>query len=138
MKRQFDISDAFFSKTAIKAKINNTTSNKILLNNISIAKIGIEKICLMLDMDIHITSWFRSVKLNRIVKGSLTGHPTGFCIDFVSSKYPPAKLNELIKKLTSQLAKDGIYIDQCINEYDRWTHISFDFTRKRNMFFKKG
>lgn len=138
MKRHFDIDDAFFSNTAIKRKINNRTVNKIILSNIERARIGIERICQLLDIDIYISSWYRSVKLNNVVKGSATGHPTGFCIDFVSNKYSPSQLIEKIKPLVDRLAKEGIFIDQCINEYNRWIHISFDHTRKRNMFFRKG
>ena len=67
-----------------------------------------------------ITSGYRNSQLNKLVGGvSNSQHCKGQAADFIVNGLSIPQVIELIKY-------SGIEYDQVINEYNKWTHISFN------------
>lgn len=130
LSNYFRFRECYRSKTAIDLGVDNKPPAKIL-SNVVVAARKLDVVRELLACPIIVTSWYRSPRVNRALKGSATGHPTGFCIDFKTSKHKPREIVEMI-------SKSGIKFDQLINEFDIWTHISFDpRMRNQKLHFRK-
>lgn len=69
---------------------------------------------------ITITSGYRPAWLNKLIGGSKTSqHMKGEAADIVAAGYSPRDLCQMIVDLR-------LPFDQVINEFDRWTHVSFN------------
>jgi zinc D-Ala-D-Ala carboxypeptidase len=76
-----------------------------------------------------VSSGFRSVSVNRRIGGSATSqHCKGQAADFTIPGLSVADTVELIRKM-------GLPVDQCIEEFGRWVHVSYG-PRHRKQFLK--
>lgn len=131
----FSLDEATFSPTAKRLGITNQPSKAILANMVYAAQ-HLEVVRnVILKTPLDVSSWYRAPKLNRALKGAIGGHPTGFCIDLTPRGLSIDHAFDLIVEYNH--THDDFFVDQLINEYDRWLHISFDHNRKRNQHFKK-
>ena len=116
----FTISELVKSDTAEKHGLNNTPDINSLDNLLELIFYVLQPLREKLGKPIIITSGFRSVKVNNLVGGVANSeHLYGQAADFVVNGMTPKQVVEFVKK-------SGIEFDQCINEYDQWTHISFN------------
>lgn len=78
---------------------------------------------------IVVSSGFRSVTINRRIGGSATSqHCKGQAADFTIPGMSIADTVSLIKKM-------GLPVDQCIDEFSSWVHVSYG-PRHRKQFLK--
>lgn len=130
--------EAVRSSDAIKFKIDNTPTADILASMKVVANKCFEPIREHFGIPLMVTSFYRSDKLNKAIKGSKTSqHVKGQAIDFVAQFAYSPKNKEIL-----EWAKDNLDYDQLINEYpDKngnpcWVHISFnDKGVNRKQFF---
>jgi zinc D-Ala-D-Ala carboxypeptidase len=119
LSEHFTLEEATSSNIAAREGLTNTPDDFILENMKKAAK-GMEKVRSLLGFPIVVSSWYRSVPVNKAAKGSATSsHPKGWAIDFICPRYgTPKQICELI-------VKSGIKFDQLIFE-GTWVHISFE------------
>ena len=126
----FTITELVKSDTAEKAGINNTPDINSLDNLLELIFYVLQPIRDKLGKPMIITSGFRSKKVNELVGGvSNSQHLYGQAADFVVNGMTPEQVVEFVKK-------SGIEFDQLINEYDQWTHISFNKGHNRKQVLK--
>ena len=79
----FTLSDFTFSETAVRRGIDNTPDSEAL-DNLHTLAAGLEQVRYLLDAPIHVTSGYRSAKLNSAIGSSPTSdHVRGYAADFV-------------------------------------------------------
>lgn len=126
----FTISELCKSDTAEKNGLNNTPDINSLDNLLELIFYVLQPLRDKLGKPMVITSGFRSVKVNNLVGGvSNSQHLYGQAADFVVNGMTPNQVVEFVKK-------SGIEYDQLINEYDQWTHISYNKGNNRKQSFK--
>lgn len=122
----FTLEELTFSQEAIRKGINNEPSETIK-RNLQVLATNMEKVRAVLLSPIHISSGYRSAKLNSAVGGSAkSAHMDGYAADFTSPYFGDPKA------IVRTLKRNGIKCDQCIME-GTWVHISFD-PKMRNQF----
>ena len=126
----FTISELVKSDTAEKQGINNTPDINSLDNLLELIFYVLQPLREKLGKPMVITSGFRSPKVNELVGGvDNSQHLYGQAADFVVNGMTPKQVVEFVKN-------SGIEFDQCINEYDQWTHISFNKGHNRKQVLK--
>ena len=126
----FTISELVKSDTAEKAGINNTPDINSLDNLLELIFYVLQPLRDKLGKPMIITSGFRSKKVNELVGGvGNSQHLYGQACDFVVNGMTPAQVVEFVKN-------SGIEFDQLINEYNQWTHISFNKGHNRKQVLK--
>lgn len=135
LTKHFTLSELASSSIAQKNGINNTP-NEAVIDNLIIVCEGLEVIRKEAGLPIVITSGYRSKELNRHpdIKGSETSqHLDGQAADINIPGMAVEELFQLIKMLVRQ---GNINVDQCIQEFDRWVHVSFRYKNNRNEFLR--
>lgn len=108
------------SEIACRLGINNTPPD-ILVPVIQLTAADMEIVRAVLDRPIEINSWYRCLKLNRLLKSKDTSqHMKGEAVDFVAPKV--GSPITVCKKIIEH--RDLINFDQLILEHT-WIHISF-------------
>ena len=126
----FTISELIKSDTAEEQGINNTPDINSLDNLLELIFYVLQPLREKLGKPMVITSGFRSVKVNELVGGvDNSQHLYGQAADFVVNGMTPKQVVEFVKK-------SGVEFDQLINEYDQWTHISFNKGHNRKQVLK--
>lgn len=116
----FTISELVKSDTAVKSGLNNTPDINSLDNLLDLIYYVLQPLRDKLGKPMVITSGFRSPAVNKFVGGvSSSQHLYGQACDFVVNGMTPAQVVEFVKK-------SGVEFDQCLNEYNQWTHISYN------------
>ena len=119
MNLNFKISELTYSETANIYKINNMPDIKSLDNMLELICYCLQPIRDKLQKPMTITSGYRCSKVNNLVGGANNSqHAKGQAVDFIVKDMTPTQVVDFIKK-------SGIEFDQLINEYNKWTHISF-------------
>jgi hypothetical protein len=121
ISKHITIDEATFSAKAVANKISNVPNESQLEAMQLVAEKLFEPLREWYGKPIKINSFFRSLEVNKLVKGSSKSsqHCKGEAIDIsAGSKAENKKLFDYVcKKLD---------FDQCINEYDfTWVHISY-------------
>lgn len=115
----FTLEELTFSETATRLGIDNTPSIEVRQNLEKLA-LGLENVRELLGHPIYISSGFRCIDLNNILKSKPTSaHVKGLAADFRCDGY--GNPNNIVFAIINS----DIPYDQVINEYDRWVHISF-------------
>jgi hypothetical protein len=119
LSNNFSLAEFIESDTAMRLKIRNVPSPKVL-ERLRNTAAGMERVRDILnDVPILISSGYRSPALNRAVGGSATSdHMDGDACDFKAPAFgPPINICHAI-------VKSGLRFDQLIEE-GTWVHISF-------------
>lgn len=125
LSRNFTLAEFTESDTAIRRKIRNVPSAKVL-ERLKNTAANMEKVRLTLGAEpILVTSGYRSPALNAAIGGSKTSdHMLGDACDFKCPSFgTPIEICHV-------LAKSGLKFDQMIEE-GTWVHLSFG-PRMRN------
>ena len=127
----FKMSELITSDTANIRKINNMPDINSLDAMLDLIVFCLQPLRERLKKPVIITSGYRSHEVNKIVGGAQNSqHTRGQAVDIVVNGLTPAQLTDFIA------AQKDIPFDQLINEYDRWTHISYVKGKNRRQRFK--
>lgn len=129
MTLNFKFSELIHSDTAVQHNINNMPDINSLDCILELIVNCLQPIRDKLGKPMICTSGFRNNALNKLVGGAQNSqHTKGQACDFVVNGMTPAQVVEFIKN-------SGIEYDQLINEYNQWTHISYNKGNNRKQFF---
>lgn len=130
MDLKFSISELITSDTAARYNINNMPDINSLDNMLELIYYVLQPLREIIKKPMKITSGFRNSEVNRLVGGAKNSqHTKGQAADFKIDGMTPAQVIEIVKK-------SGIEFDQVINEYNQWTHISFNKGKNRKQVLK--
>lgn len=116
----FSILEATESQTASRLDISNIPS-AATLNVMRKTAVSMELVRATLGNPIHISSWYRSLELNRVLRSKDTSqHVKGEAVDFTCPKFGSPL--DIVRYLVER--KDKIRFDQIILEHT-WVHIAF-------------
>lgn len=111
--------------TITSTGIDNTPSASII-TNLTLLATTLEAIRTLLGKPIQVTSAYRSTRVNNAVRGAgNSSHLYGLAADIKVVGMTPIEVCTAIKN-------SGISIDQCILEFDNWTHIGIRDNPKMN------
>lgn len=124
----FSLAEMTFSETAARLKLDNEPSPETLAILKSTAAL-MEKVRVICgNRPVTISSGYRAPAVNKAVGGVSTSHHVkGYAVDFRVVGLSIRQVNDLI-------AKSDLAFDQLIDEYGRWTHISFAPALRRQVF----
>ena len=105
---------------AARAGIDNTPSAEVMRNLLRLAE-GLELVRATLGNNpIHVTSGYRSPRLNQMVGGSKNSmHTLGLAADILCPVFGTPL------EVCRAIATSGIPADQIIHEFGRWCHVGF-------------
>lgn len=133
LSEHLDLSEIIRSESAKRNGILNMPIEAHIANLKLLAENIFQPIRNNFRCPIHISSGYRSVELNRAVKGSATSqHCTGEAIDIDMDGSP----NGVTNKMVFNYIKDNLEFDQLIwefgtNENPDWVHVSYESTGKQ-------
>jgi hypothetical protein len=133
LSEHLDLSEVIRSESAKRNGISNMPTEQHIANFKLLAEKVFEPIRNHFRCPIHISSAYRSIELNRAVKGSLTSqHCTGEAIDIDMDGTP----NGVTNKMVFDFIKDNLEFDQLIWEFGTkdnpdWVHVSYESTGKQ-------
>jgi len=133
LSEHFTLEEMTRSEYAIRKGIDNTP-NAAIVYNLQGVCLGLEIIRKALGKSINVSSGYRSPEVNKGIGGAVTSqHTVGQAADINVSGMTAEELYLFIKELvdTGQLK-----VDQCIQEFNAWVHVSFTFTGERNEFLR--
>jgi len=126
------------SQTAIRHNVKNIPSDKEILNMQIVGLRVFDKVREHFGKPIKVSSFFRSVELNNLVKGSKSSqHTKGQAIDMIGT-------NGLTNSEIFNYIKDNLDFDKLIWEYANkknpaWVHVSYriDAKNRKQILFVK-
>jgi zinc D-Ala-D-Ala carboxypeptidase len=133
LSEHLDLSEVIRSESAKRNGISNMPIEAHIKNLKLLAENIFQPIRNNFRCPIHISSAYRSIELNRVVKGSLTSqHCTGEAIDIDMDGTP----NGVTNKMVFDFIKNNLEFDQLIwefgdNDNPDWVHVSYESTGKQ-------
>ena len=133
LSEHLDLSEVTRSETAKRNGISNMPTEQHIANFKLLAENVFEPIRNNFRCPIHISSGYRSIELNRAIKGSLTSqHCQGEAIDIDMD----GSANGVTNKMVFDYIKDNLEFDQLIWEFGTasnpdWVHVSYESTGKQ-------
>jgi hypothetical protein len=133
LSQHLSLSEVIRSESAKRNGISNMPIPLHIENFKLLAEKVFEPVRVHFGVPIHISSAYRSIELNRVVKGSLTSqHCTGEAIDVDMDGSPSGVTN----KMVFDYIKDNLEFDQLIWEFGTkencdWVHVSYESTGKQ-------
>lgn len=124
LTKHFTLEEVAKSPTATRHGIDNTPPDFVVENARMLAFHVLEPLRLLIGDAVRVQSWYRSNELNLLVNGKENSqHKIGMAADIVIDNFTPAEVCQIIA--------DHFPFDQLINEFDEWTHVSYDTKRLR-------
>jgi len=131
LSNSFTLEQLTFSETAVRKGLDNVPNPEQVANLTELAQ-SLERVQSFLGHPIHISSAFRSPKVNSAVGGSPTSaHMDGYAADLTCEAYG----NPL--QVCQAIASSDIPYDQVIFEYESWCHFSIDPRTRKMVLTKK-
>jgi zinc D-Ala-D-Ala carboxypeptidase len=134
LSEHLDLSEVTRSESAKRNGISNMPTEQHIANFKLLAENVFEPIRNNFRCPIHISSGYRSVELNRAIKGSsaTSQHCTGEAIDVDMD----GSANGVTNKMVFDYIKDNLEFDQLIWEFGTkenpdWVHVSYESTGKQ-------
>lgn len=119
MNLNFKMSELIHSNTAVKYNINNMPDINSLDNLLNLIVYCLQPIRELIKKPIIVTSGYRNARVNQLVKGvAASQHLKGQAVDFTIKGMNPNQIIKIVKE-------SDLEFDQLINEYNKWTHVSF-------------
>lgn len=128
-RKNFEPEEFIKSVTASTEGIDNNIYDKEVLDNMICTADKMQEIRDKLKSPIKINSGYRCLKLNRRIGSKDTSqHVKGQAIDFICPRFGTPK------QIVEFLEDEGVEVDQCLLEFDRWVHLSIRSKENRNQF----
>jgi hypothetical protein len=123
LSRSFSLSEMTISQAAARAGWSNEPNALDQMNLKRLCNEVLQPIRDELGVSIHVSSGYRSAKVNRLIGGSETSaHCFGFAADITSPSFgSPSKLAHRIVEI---LRTNNIRFDQVILEFNQWVHVA--------------
>src|SRR5207247_4693099 len=120
LSAHFSLEELTASEVAARAGIDNTPSAEVVRNLARLAE-GLELVRLALgSKPVHITSGYRSARLNQMVGGSKNSmHIQGLAADILCPALGPPL------EVCPALARARVVTDKFSHEFGQWCHVSF-------------
>jgi len=138
LSQNLDLSEVIRSDSAKRNGISNMPTGEHIANFITLAEKVFEPIREHFGFPIHISSGYRSVELNRLIKGSSSSqHCKGQAIDIDMD----GTSNGVTNKMVYDYIKDNLEFDQLIWEFGDdinpdWVHVSYSEGKNRGQKLK--
>ena len=118
LSEHFSLEELTASEVAARAGIDNSPSAETMQNLLRLA-VRLELVRAALGNNpLHVTSGYRSPRLNQMVGGSKNSmHMQGLAADILCPAFGPPL------EVCRAIAKSGIAADQIIHEFGRWCHV---------------
>jgi len=131
LSKNFNLEEFLFSQTAIRYGIDMTPSPVVVQNIEKLVKNILQPLRNSLGNSVIISSGFRPIQLNQLIKGSkYSAHITGSAADIKVIGYTPLQVFTWLAKNKSQKC------DQIINEFNSWVHIGISQQQPRQQLLK--
>lgn len=133
LSEHLDLSEVIRSESAKRNGLSNMPIEAHIKNLKLLAENIFQPIRNNFRCPIHISSGYRSIELNKAIKGSLTSqHCTGEALDIDMDGTP----NGVTNKMIFDYIKDNLEFDQLIWEFGDnnnpdWVHVSYESTGKQ-------
>lgn len=116
----FTLDELTRSEIAVRHAINNEPHDEELDNLYTLAA-GLERVRSVLGCPIHVTSGYRSPKLNSTLRGAKnSAHMRGLAADFVAPEYGnPCEVSKTLAHMQSVVGFNRLIFE------GRWVHIDF-------------
>ena len=125
LSANFSLEELCRSDTALRKGLDNTPDAETIANLTELAN-GLEKVRELLGHPMHISSGYRSLKVNSAIGSKPTSaHVKGFAADFTCPGFGS------VSDVCHAIMDSTIDYDQVISEYGAWIHISFDPQMRR-------
>jgi zinc D-Ala-D-Ala carboxypeptidase len=126
LKPFFDLDQFAYSETAVRRGINNKPNDQIVIGNlIRLYDNILSPLAKKIDKPIFLSSGYRSPQLNKAIGGSPTSqHMQGQAADIVI-------LGMDVEWLYQSIKNSGLPFDQLIQEFNRWVHVSYSPTPRK-------
>ena len=120
LSTHFSLAELTASEVAARAGIDNTPPPELMTNLLRLSE-GLELVRKALgNKPIHVTSGYRSPKLNQRVGGSKNSrHMQGLAADILCPAFGPPL------EVCRAIAASSIETDQIIHEFGKWCHVAF-------------
>jgi putative chitinase len=120
LSNNFTLEALTFSEIAERRTLDNTPNDEQIQNLTELAQ-ALERVQSLLGHPLHISSAFRSPKVNSLVGGSPTSaHMEGYAADFTCEAFGTPL------EVCKAISESDIPFDQVIYEYKSWCHFSCD------------
>lgn len=127
LSNNFNLKEFLRSQTAERRGIDMTPSMNVRDNLRDLCQKILQPLRDHIKKPISITSGYRPKELNRIIGSSDTSqHVKGEAADFVVHGLTPYEVCEMIDK-------SMLPFDQCINEFNKWVHVSISDNPRKQM-----
>jgi hypothetical protein len=129
LSKNFNLTELISSETALRKKIDNTPSEEVVKNLVSLVLNVLQPLRDKYGKPINITSGYRSPKLNSAIGGAKNSqHCLGQAVDFTVPKEDYKEVGGIIESLFF----DQLIFEMSDNGYPRWIHVSFKIGQNRN------
>ena len=120
LSEHFSLEELTASEVAARAGIDNTPSAETMRNLLRLAA-GLELVRAAIGNNpIHVTSGYRSPRLNQMVGGAKNSmHTQGLAADILCPAFGPPL------EVCRAIATSRIPVDQIIHKFGRWCHVGF-------------
>lgn len=121
----FSLEEMIVSQEAARLGIDNSLPEHLFLNVIKTCN-ALEKIRLLLDAPITVSSGYRCHALNKAIGGApASHHMIGLACDFIAPSFGTPL------DVCNKIRESDIQYDQLIHEFGRWVHIGLDDNPRR-------
>lgn len=130
----FTLDELTASQTAARKKIDNTPPPEVVTRLQDTARRMEQVRALLGARPIHVSSGYRSPRLNRAIGGAANSHHTlGYAVDFTCRGFGSPL------EVCRAIAASDIAFDQMIEECGQWVHLSFAPPLRRQVLtFRNG
>lgn len=124
ISKHFALEEMTLSQTAVRNGIDNTPSAIEIENLKHLCSEILDPLCDRFNLNIYVSSGYRCEELNDKIGGAKnSAHIQGLACDIMAEGMTANELYELIKS-------SGIPYTQCIQEFNRWVHVSWSEDNK--------
>ena len=120
LSAHFSLEELTASEVAARASIDNAPPPEVTGNLVRLAQ-GLELVRRVLgNYAVHITSGYRSPRLNQMVGGTKHSmHMQGLAADILCPVFGPPL------EVCRAIARSSVRTDQVIHEFGKWCHVAF-------------